>query len=139
MSHANTNISAALSSRLNSMANLPPVVWENSDTYSPVSGTPYLAEHYLPAPTVPVGVADNSSNDFRGVYQIDIRAPLNKSKFKANQIADQVLAHFRRGTEMTFGGIKVRVETADRAQGRPDGGWWFVPVSINWRAFDGNV
>src|SRR6056297_706773 len=136
MSH--TNISAALSTRLGTLPSSPPVAYENAG-YTPAEGTAYIAEHYLPAETSVVGLADDDSNDFTGVYQIDVRTPLDAYKAGGNDIADAVLSHFKRGTVMTYSGQSVVVQTASRAQGRPSGSWWFIPVSIIWRAFSGNV
>lgn len=136
MSH--TKISNALSEHLQALPSAPPIAYENSG-YSPTEGTAYIAEHYLPAETSPVGLADSDSNDFTGVYQIDVRTSLDDYKKEGNDIADAVLSHFKRGTVMTFDGQSVVVQSASRAQGRPSGSWWFIPVSINWRAFSGNV
>lgn len=135
---SNTKISNALSTHLKALPSPPPIAYENAG-YTPTEGTAYIAEHYLPAETSPVGLADSDSNDFTGVYQVDVRAPLDDYKKEGNDIADAVLSHFKRGTVMTYSGQSVVVQSASRAQGRRSGSWWFIPVSINWRAFSGNA
>lgn len=136
MSH--TKISNALSTHLQALPSAPPIAPENAG-YAPAEGTAYLAEHYLPAETSGVGVAASDSLDYTGVYQIDVRTSLDEYKAEGNDLADSVLSHFKRGTVMTYDGQSVVVQSASRAQGRPSGSWWFIPVSITWRAFSGNV
>lgn len=136
MSH--TKISAALSSHLQTLPSSPPVAWENAG-YTPVEGTSYIAEHYLPANQASVGVANSDSIDYPGVYQIDVRVPANKYKAQGNTLADALLSHFKRGTVMTYDGQSVVVESVSRNQGMRDGAWWMIAVSVNWRAFGGNV
>lgn len=136
MSH--TKISAALSSRLQALPSSPPVAWENAG-YTPVEGETFLAEHYLPASTTGVGVSADSSIDYPGVYQIDVRVPANEYKAEGNALADKVASHFKRGTVMTRDGQSVVVESVSRNQGLRDGAWWMIAVSVNWRAFGGNV
>jgi len=136
MSHS--KISNALSKRLQSLPASPPVAWENAG-FKPVDGVTFLAETYLPAETSGVGVAATDSLDYTGIYQIDVRAALDDYKKEANDTADAVASHFRRGTILTYNGQKVTIQSVSRAQGRADGAWWFIPVSVNWRAFSGNV
>ena len=76
-----------------------------------------------------------ASTDFVGVYQISIYTPLDDSKFGAHQLIDDITAHFARGMMLVFEGQAVVVEQVDVAQGLASGGWWLMPVSVNWRAF----
>ena len=132
MSHR--KISAALSSRLNSLADAPPIAFENAK-YTPVEGTTWLRESYLPATSSTVGMEPTGSTDFTGVYQVSIYAPLDQSKFKSHALIDSITAHFARGTMLVFEGQDVVVEQVDVAQGLASGGWWLMPISVNWRAF----
>jgi len=75
------------------------------------------------------------STDFTGVYQVSIYAPLDQSKFKSHALIDSITAHCARGTMLVFEGQAVVVEQVDVAQGLASGGWWLMPISVNWRAF----
>ena len=132
MSHR--KISAALSSRLNSMPSAPPIAFENAK-YTPVEGVTWLRESYLPANSATVGLEPGGSTDFIGVYQVSIYAPLDDYKFESHQLIDSITAHFTRGTMLVFEGQSVVVEQVNVAQGLASGGWWLMPVSVNWRAF----
>jgi len=132
MSHR--KISAALSSRLNTLTNAPPIAFENVP-FTPVDGTTWLRESYLPANSATVGLEPSGSTDFVGVYQISIYTPLDDSKFGAHQLIDDITAHFARGTMLVFEGQAVVVEQVNVSQGLASGSWWLMPVSVNWRAF----
>ena len=132
MSHR--KISAALSSRLNTLTDAPPIAFENVP-FTPVDGTTWLRESYLPANSATVGLEPSGSTDFVGVYQISIYTPLDDSKFGAHQLIDDITAHFTRGTMLVFEGQSVVVEQVNVSQGLASGGWWLMPVSVNWRAF----
>ena len=132
MSHR--KISAALSSRLNTLTDAPPIAFENVP-FTPVEGTTWLRESYLPATSSTVGMEPGGSTDFIGVYQVSIYAPLDDYKFESHQLIDSITAHFTRGTMLVFEGQSVVVEQVNVAQGLASGGWWLMPVSVNWRAF----
>ena len=132
MSHR--KISAALSSRLNTLTDAPPIAFENVP-FTPVEGTTWLRESYLPAASSTIGMEPGGSTDFTGVYQVSIYAPLDDYKFESHQLIDSITAHFTRGTMLVFEGQSVVVEQVNVAQGLASGGWWLMPVSVNWRAF----
>ena len=132
MSHR--KISAALSSRLNSLADAPPIAFENAK-YTPVEGTTWLRESYLPAASSTIGMEPGGSTDFIGVYQISIYTPLDDYKLESYQLIDSITAHFARGTGLEFDGQAVIIEQVNVAQGLASGSWWLMPVSVNWRAF----
>ena len=132
MSHR--KISAALSSRLNTLTDAPPIAFENVP-FTPVDGTTWLRESYLPATSSTVGMEPTGSTDFIGVYQVSIYTPLDDYKRESHQLIDSITAHFARGTILVFEGQTVVVEQVNVSQGMASGGWWLMPVSVNWRAF----
>ena len=132
MSHR--KISAALSTRLNSLPSAPPIAFENAK-YTPVEGTTWLRESYLPAASSTIGMEPGGSTDFTGVYQVSIYTPLDDYKLESHQLIDSITSHFERGTVLTFDGQAVVVEQVNVSQGLASGGWWLMPVSVNWRAF----
>lgn len=131
-------ISAALSSHLAAMPDLPPVAWENAE-FQPVDGESFLRESFLPGNGGILGMGDTGSNSFTGVYQISVFTKLGDYKLDAQNLVTDIADHFRRGQRITHSGQSVTLERVDMAQGRKSGGWWFVPVSIRWRAASGNV
>ena len=132
MSHR--KISAALSTRLNSLPSAPPIAFENAK-YTPVEGETWLRESYLPATSSTIGMEPGGSTDFTGVYQVSIYTPLDDYKLESHQLIDSITAHFARGTMLVFEGQAVVVEQVNVSQGMASGSWWLMPVSVNWRAF----
>ena len=132
MSHR--KISAALSTRLNTLTDAPPIAFENVP-FTPVDGTTWLRESYLPANSATVGLEPGGSTDFTGVYQVSIYTPLDDYKLESHQLIDSITAHFARGTMLVFEGQAVVVEQVNVSQGLASGSWWLMPVSVNWRAF----
>ena len=132
MSHR--KISAALSSRLNTLTDAPPIAFENVP-FTPADGTTWLRESYLPANSATVGLEPTGSTDFTGVYQVSIYTPLDDYKLESHQLIDSITAHFARGTMLVFEGQAVVVEQVNVSQGLASGSWWLMPVSVNWRAF----
>lgn len=136
MSHQ--SISNALSSHLQSLPDLPPVRWENAPS-TPETGTLYLAENYLPGNTGATGIENTASLDYTGIYQISIYAPIDDYKLVTREMTDKLASHFKRGTVVSFGGQDVRIVSVSVAAGDRRDAWFFTPVSVQWRAFSGNV
>ena len=126
-------ISAALSARLNTVAGGYQVQWENAP-FTPPAGV-YLAEAFLPATTLAVGVSSASSDEYSGIYQVTVMAPKGATKGPARAAADAVLAHFPRGLELTRDNIKVTVLRSSMGPALMDGDRYAVPLSIEYRAF----
>ena len=101
MSHL--KIVKALSSRLNTLTDAPPIAFENVP-FTPVDSVTWLRESYLPANSATVGLEPGGSTDFVGVYQVSVYIPLDKSKFGAYKLVDAITAHFARGTGLEFDG-----------------------------------
>lgn len=136
MSSAFLDISAALDVNLNTLAtaNSIDVAWEN-EGYTPVTGIAYLRATLLPADTAGVGMADNSSDEHLGIYQVDVFTPTDDGKGQAVNLADDIADQFKRGTELTYNGVTVRIKTVSRSSGSRDGSWFIVPVSIQYYSF----
>jgi hypothetical protein len=134
---SNRKISAALSTHLNSMPGGVPIAFENSG-YTPIIGTTWIRESFLPANTATVGIGDDDSNDFRGIYQISIYTPAGASKYEAHQLVDQISTYFARGIKLTFESQSVKLTRVDVAQGMVSGAWYMTPVSVRYRGFADN-
>ena len=140
MSHKSIN--EALSIRLQAMGY--ETAFENAP-FTPTHGTLYLEGSYLPAETVPVGMEYSSSEDYRGIYQVSVKAPRDKYKADAYTAVDAVAAQFARGTELVRDDITVRIErvfastpiygTASSTESGSEADRFSIPVSIYWRAF----
>lgn len=129
---SNAAISAALATQLDTLD--LPTQWENSD-FDPPASTVYLAESLLPGETLPVGIASQASDQFSGIYQVLVYAPLGANKGAGRSTADLVAGAFVRGSQHTYDGVTVTILRTSEAPSFLSGDRWVIPVSVNYRAF----
>lgn len=128
----NSKISAALATQLNTLDF--PTHWENSK-FTPAAGQIYLSESLLTGDTIPVGVASAASDEFGGIYQVLVYAPMDANKGEARLVADQVSAAFERGDRLTYDGVTVTIQRTTQNPAFVSGDRWVIPVSVTYRAF----
>lgn len=85
----------------------------------------------IPANTAAISLSD--SDEMPGVFQIDLNYPLNKGAGAAQAMAQQVRAHFKRGTRV--GGVEIGA--VSYVPLGPVDGWYRGVVSVEYRAFVG--
>lgn len=98
----------------------------------------YLVEAYMPNRTSEVGMADNSSNDYMGLYQVTVKVARDTYKKDALTVADEVGQLFKRGTVLAYGSISVRVQRVSMGEPAYEGDKFVVPVTVEWRCFAKN-
>lgn len=128
----NSKISAALASQLDTLGF--PTHWENSK-FTPPAGAIYLREDLLSGETIPMGVSSASSDEFGGVYQVLVYAPLDNNKGPARLAADAVSAAFQRGDRLTYDGLTVTIQRTTQDPPFVSGDRFVIPVSITYRAY----
>ena len=135
MSAAEKDINTALSVRLAELqtAGVPPIAYENAE-YTPVEGTLYLRESFLPNIKDAVGVAHTSADDYEGLYQVSVMDGRGDRRFDAQEQARLISLHFPRGAEYTYNGVTVKITGTRLASAITEDGWYQIPVTISWRA-----
>lgn len=128
------DISAALDARLNAMAGLPPVAWENTG-YEPTTGTLFLRPTLLPADTAGATLSDTGTDEHIGVYQVDVFAPLGEGKAEAVAMADSIAEQFKPVTELTYNSRLVRCVAVSRGVGSRDDSWYQIPVTVSYLSY----
>jgi hypothetical protein len=129
---SNQAIAAALATQLDTL-NLP-TQWENAP-FTPTAGVTYLAEALLPGPTLSVGVAGTSSDEFGGIYQVLVYAPLGGTKGDGLAVAKDVADAFPKALKLTYDGLTVIILRTSQATAFTSGDRWVIPVSVTYRAF----
>lgn len=108
------------------------VAWENIP-FTPPTST-YLRAFLLPATTTGIDLA-GAGRTYRGVYQINVVAPLNAGPGAAEGIADELAALFPLNLRVAITGLTLQVVTpVTAAQGAQDATDYTVPVSFQYRA-----
>jgi len=130
-----TDISIALDTRLGTLSSSPPVAWPNHE-YKPVKDTLWIRPSLLPADTTAATIGATTSTDLNiGIYQVDVFAPASDGKSKAMIQADLIADHFKRDTELTYNSRTVVIKNVSQSPARIDGGWFQVPVNIEYYTF----
>lgn len=125
-------IDAALESHLLTMANLPPVAWEDV-SYKPVIGVAYLQVNQLRNTPIEYGIANDIRED-RGILQVTVVYPGGRGKVDALNLASKVAGHFPIDTDIILGDYHLSITNHPTVHtGIPDEGWYRVPVSIPWQ------
>lgn len=128
-------IRAALEARLSiwAAARTPalPIAWENTKAAPPL---PYLRVAFLPARTTS-DTLDGVHRAFRGVFQINVVAPIDAGPGLASGIADEIAALYPVNLRLPNGVITVQVTTpASAAPALQHDSDFTVPVSLTYRA-----
>jgi len=133
----------ALRAQLLTVSTLPAArAFENKD-YVPVTGTPYVADSYVPATHRLLSVtAKQGTAQETGLYVVTVHG-LENSGLSVRTIAQSILAAFLPGqtfTTTTGDVVRIRSDLAPYAgQVTPlDTGWALCVIRIPWRAFSSN-
>ena len=129
---SNQAIAAALATQLNTLD--LPTQWENAP-FTPTAGVVYVAEALLPGPTLSVGLAGASSDEFGGIYQVTVYAPLGGTKGAGIAVAKDVADAFPKASQLTYDGVTVIVLRTSQGPAFTSGDRWAIPVSVTYRAF----
>lgn len=131
MSTIFNDIQAALDTRLESMSGGYSIAWPNIP-FEPEAGTVYLRPTFLPAETLQAALSDNGKDITVGIYQVDVFNPAGSGR---SAIPDTIADHFKRGTNLTYNGITLRIQSVSILSATIDGSWQQVPVSISFYTY----
>ena len=96
--------------------------------------TPHLQSFNLPAESLTVGIAYDSSVDMSGIFQINAYTQNGSGMEAMWQIVSDVMEKFERGATSTVDGTTVLIEKSYSSPMILDESWQMIPVSINYRA-----
>jgi len=126
-----SEIRAALEVKLNSIADVPYIVWENVE-YSPSTGVPYIKPRLVPTTREPAVRGTNPQMYYQGLFRIDCYVPQDLGPNAADDLADKLIDAFEATTDVSNGGTIVSIRYAERDFGSIDGTFYTVPVNIGW-------
>lgn len=131
----NAEIQAALINRLRDFAPLPAVdVAYPDENYEPQSGREYIEVQFSISPTQTPYVGNNDPTVYVGFLQLTVVYPRLYGDNNYMFLVDDIIDHFRKGTKMDHGGVRVNVDVQPYASGPfRDDTWNRVPVTISYR------
>ena len=127
------SIRRALENHLKAMVPNLPTAYENAPFKPPADGSEYQEVRLMPAD--PITPMDNLTFIEQGLFQVTLCYPLGVGPRAAEDRAEAVRAHFRRGTTLTAGGVSTIISHVPVvAASVPGDGQWRIPVTIRWQA-----
>lgn len=125
-------IATLLRGRLATLSGLPAVANENIG-FTPSNNATYLREACLFNTTNNLGLAEDSAERQDGIYQIDVLAPKNSSKFTALDYCGLLRTGFaRQARALTDGDTIINLEGCSVSPARVEGEYFVYSVSVRW-------
>lgn len=125
-------IRAALETALNGMSPALATAWENVP-FTPVSGSPY--QQAFVDPGQPDNPEYGPGYQQSGIFQINLRYPLQNGPIAAATRAELIQTTFKRGTTFVNSGVTVTVtNTPAIGKGVAVDDRWFIPVRVFFHA-----
>lgn len=126
---SSVKIRQALEERLAAIASALPTQWENA-AFSPVSGVAYQQVFMLYNEPLNLEAGVASYQEY-GIFQVDLRYPVNTGPGDASVRAEALRQWFYKGLTLTAGGLSVTISnTAAILSGRNEGDRFVIPVRI---------
>lgn len=133
MSTAYFDVQAALDARLDAMAGTHEIAWQNVE-YSPTKDQLFLRPTLLPGSSEAATISTAGTDEYIGVYQVDVFAPAGDGKAFALQMADTIADQFKPVTELTYNGVTVRCMAVNITQAAREEGWHQMSVDVRYMA-----
>ena len=132
-------IQGALDTQLNNYATAQDVAvdWPNVP-YEPTISVSFVRPTFLPGYPEAAALGQDALNLQQGLYQVDIFTPSGAGSKAARDLAEALITSFKRGTTLTYSGVKVRIKRAGIEASRQEPEWFVLPVLIAWFAYTAN-
>lgn len=131
------SIREALETRLSTVTGSHPIAYMNQN-FVPTKGTLWLRGTLLPAQTAGVTIGLDGNDLYQGLFQVDVFAPQGKGSGQALRIADDVIEHYAKGTVLTAGVFRIRIDNGWILPPLEEPEWYQVPVTIGWLTYGDN-
>lgn len=133
------HIEAALNAHLLTLTLAPPLpVVSQNRTFAPPRDGWYLRANSIGLPPDWWAITKGSSR-YTGLFQVDVVFPENVGMVKPRDVAAAVAAHFKRGTSLVSGPVRVNI-TRPPYDGPvlENAGGFMIPVTINYSSINAN-
>lgn len=103
-----------------------------STTYQPRHDREFLVAHFLPGQVQTVLLGPGMPQEYRGIYQIDVRGLDVTASIDR---IDALRSHFARGMTLTFEAQTLTVDKSEVGPNRGNLKHTNMPLSIFWRSY----
>lgn len=126
-----TIISGALETKLATWVNIPTVAYEN-ESYTPIIGTRYLRAYNVPSIAQPNTLGDPGSSLIYGTFYLDLMNPAGEGRGTGDELADELIQVFKKGTVITLTGLNIHVITSGRETSQSETDWYMIPIRVKY-------
>lgn len=116
------------------ITNADDIAWENT-AFDPTAKSAWLRPRLSIVEQKPSVIGSGNAVRWTGLFLIDCFTKQNDGTSIADDLADDVLAVFPYGTQITENSKIINVRFAERAAALHDPPWFFVPVTITFYSF----
>lgn len=151
------DIRSALELKLNSIAGLPSIAWENL-SFSPTTGQAYVKPRLIPTRREPAVRGLNPQMYYQGVFRIECYVPEGNGPGTGDTLANTIINALEATTSIYYDNVNdalltedeafivlesggrtlldnvtyVSIRYAERELGEVDGAFYMIPVNIGW-------
>ncbi len=128
------NIRAALEVKLEGIAGIPSIAWENV-SFTRTTGESYVQPRLVPTVREPAHRGLNPQMYYQGLFRVDCYVPEGAGPKAADDLANLIIENFEATTDLSSGGTNVSIRYAEREQGISDGAFFMVPVNVGFYTY----
>jgi hypothetical protein len=124
-----TDISAALNSRLATLASPPPIDWPNTD-YIPIEGITFIRPRLLPSSGALFTIAGSYLN--AGIYQISIFCPINTGTQNCTNLLNQLQQLYSVNKTLVSNNTTVYIQDIIEGKSQRENAWYSGYIEIHY-------
>jgi hypothetical protein len=129
------NIRQALETKLNAVAGIPTVYFENVKE-TPTTGTPYVTCRLIPAVRTPAVMGTSPQQQYTGSFMVLVHYPENQGPGTAETMVNTIITDFDATTDINDAGIILSIRRAERMPGYNRSPWYVIPIDISWYIYN---
>lgn len=137
MIDSQTKAEYALNTHLQTYITEIPLVFPNTP-YNPSVTNEFIRVSHIPGGKRQATLGSTGLNRISGMFVLYVSYPItaeNIGTYNANQVAGQLVALYERGTKLTYDGVVVTCERAQRTGSFGDDTRYTTTVEISWYAY----
>ena len=128
-------IRAALENHLRTMSGVPPIATPNMK-YDPAENTTFVRAQFVPRTRRPDVRGPQPIQRYEGFYNLLVCAPTYAGEGAGLSMADTLLQRFDATTDISRGGVIVRIDYAEVGLSYLDTPFFCTPVVVSWYTYN---
>ena len=101
--------------------------------YEPTANIPYAELLNIPNDITALDLNDTYETD--GLFRVILRYPAETGAITPKTKAEEIMAHYRIGSSVSYSGQSARITAVSRQAGLVEESWYVTVITITYRAF----